>query len=244
MSFTAFFSSFCWLALGLFVLSCSETDFPTPTPEMTTDEDAASVKRVRYLALGDSYTIGESVAPADRWPKLLSDRLSGEADLEIVAPRILATTGWTTRNLLNAMATTQLEAPYGLVSVLIGVNNQFQGRSLEEYRTEYAELLQQAIALAGGNKAHVFVVSIPDYGYTPFGAGNQANISAGLAPFNAACKEITEAAGIAYYNITPISERGLAEPQLVAGDGLHPSGEQYAAWVDSFWEMVAAQIRD
>ena len=133
---------------------------------------------------------------------------------------------------------------FGLVSLLIGVNNQYQGLPLEAYEVEFVQLLNRAVDLAGGDPDRVFVVSIPDYGYTPFGQNNQANISQALAGFNAACAELTLAAGIAHYNITPISQQWPSAPDWVAPDGLHPSAAQYAAWVASFVGDVEAQLLD
>ena len=195
----------------------------------------------KYLALGDSYTIGESVPEAERWPVVLTDRLRA-AGGQMEDAEIIATTGWTTGNLISAI---EFQAPaeeYDLVSLLIGVNNQFQGRSLEEYRTEFTELLQTSIRLAKGNASRVFVVSIPDYGYTPFGQNNQEAISAEIDIFNAACQEITESFGIKYFNITPISREAFDGPGYVAPDGLHPSGYQYSLWVDLMYEEVKEML--
>lgn len=200
----------------------------------------ASADTLTYLALGDSYTICESVDPALRWPVQLQQRINMNAEEVVIAyPDIIAQTGWTTANLSNAMDDAGVDdLTYDLVSLLIGVNNQYQGLPLEAYETEYEALLQRAIAIAGGNAANVFVVSIPDYGYTPFGLPNQEEISTELAAFNLSCQTITEAAGVSWYNITPISQQWPDVENLVAPDNLHPSGVQYGLWVDSFWEDV------
>lgn len=187
-------------------------------------------EKVKFLALGDSYTIGESVPVRERWPELLIDALQLKG-LDCVDPKIIATTGWRTDNLKNAITAAKLSPDYNLVSLLIGVNNYYQGKSVESYAPEFEELLNIAIALAGGHQKHVFVVSIPDYGYTPFGKGQQAVISQGIDVYNATNKSIAAKLGVKYYNITDISRRGLDEPELVANDGLHPSGKMYAAWV-------------
>jgi lysophospholipase L1-like esterase len=190
-------------------------------------------EKVKFLALGDSYTIGESVAVSERWPVQLVNRLRAEKGFVCDDPRIIATTGWRTDNLKNAITAANIQPnEYTLVSLLIGVNNQYQGKTAESYAPEFEELLETAIALAGGNKAHVFVVSIPDYGYTPFGKNKQAEISAALDQFNAVNKSITQQLGIKYFNITDISRKGLTETDLVASDGLHPSGKMYTEWVD------------
>ena len=223
------FLSLLLLSGWLVSLSCAqkEDEFPTSkVPDIT-----ASISTKTYLALGDSYTIGQSVATSDRFPVQLAAALEEEG-FELAEPKIIAHTGWTTTNLLNALDSEQPANTYDLVTLLIGVNNQYQGKALSQYKTEFTTLLNRAISYAQGNKDRVIVVSIPDYGYTPFRQRNQEKISAELDEFNAANKEITEAAGIAYINITPISRRGLDEPDLVASDNLHPSGKQYAEWVE------------
>lgn len=226
------------LFIGFVALSCAETDFPAPLG----DPDDGNTKVIsRYLALGDSYTIGESVAEQDRWPNQLAALLA-ESSVTVENTEIIAKTGWTTGNLINAIDNADPEPDYDLVSLLIGVNNQFQGRTIDEYRTQFEELLQTSIALARGNKDRVFVVSIPDYGYTPFGQGNQAAISKGIDEFNTVHREITEAYGVAWYDITPISRKGLDQPDYVADDGLHPSGVQYGEWVASFVDELVGQL--
>ncbi|MFA0965032.1 SGNH/GDSL hydrolase family protein [Roseivirga sp. BDSF3-8] len=206
------------------IISCSDEEV---TPDTRLPDDNLN----RYLALGDSYTIGESVPATGRFPIQLTDSLR-ERGFEIATPRVIATTGWTTGNLLTALGQEQPNGNYDLVTLLIGVNNQFQGRSLEEYEREFRELLDMAIGYAMGNKDRVIVVSIPDYGYTPFGAGRQEQISRGVDQFNEANRRITDSMNVAYVNITPISRNGLDRPELVANDGLHPSAIQYSEWVE------------
>ncbi|HRK55551.1 MAG TPA: SGNH/GDSL hydrolase family protein [Cyclobacteriaceae bacterium] len=190
-----------------------------------------------YLALGDSYTIGESVPETERWPVQLAKALT-EKGIPVASPKIIAVTGWRTDNLKNGIDIAQIKERYDLVSLLIGVNNQYQGKPADAYAVEYETLLKTAIQLAGGEKANVFVVSIPDYGYTPFGAPNQPKISKELDEFNAINKRITEAYEITYINITDISRRGLEDPELVADDTLHPSGKQYTLWVKRILENL------
>ena len=180
----------------------------------------------RFLALGDSYTIGESVAEADRWPNQLARAL------KIEQPEIIAKTGWTTDELSAAIDKAAPHGPYSLVTLLIGVNNQYRGRDAEQYRREFAALLQRAIGFAGGNAQHVIVVSIPDWGVTPFAANrDRATIGAEIDHFNAINREETLKAKARYVDITPVSRRAATDPALVAGDGLHPSGKMYAEWV-------------
>ncbi|MEP6737294.1 MAG: SGNH/GDSL hydrolase family protein [Chryseolinea sp.] len=185
---------------------------------------------VRFLALGDSYTIGESVTKASRWPFLLIDSLHSRG-IDGLEPSIIATTGWRTDDLKKAISKAKLKPEYTLVSLLIGVNNFYQGKTVEAFAPEFEELLLTAIRLAKGNKSSVFVVSIPDYGYTPFGKDNQEKITKGINSFNEVSKRITEALGVKYINITDISRRGIHEPDLIATDGLHPSEKMYAEWV-------------
>lgn len=185
----------------------------------------------KYLALGDSYTIGESVSEAERWPNQLTDSLNRKG-FKIGRPTIIATTGWRTDNLKNAMNIAQFKPEYDLVSLLIGVNNQYQGKPADQYAKEFEDLLKTAIHLAKGKKENVFVVSIPDYGYTPFGKPKQETITKAIDLFNEINARITYQYKVQYFNITEISRDGLTEPNLVASDGLHPSGKMYAEWVE------------
>lgn len=194
---------------------------------------------LNYLALGDSYTIGESVAENERWPVQLADRLRASG-VDINPPKIIATTGWRTDQLKAAIeADDELLETYDIVSLLIGVNNQYQGRSVESFAPEFEELLQKAIELAGGNKDRVFVVSIPDYGKTPFGASKAEEIAQELDEYNQVSLEICSKYRVKYFNITSISRQDDPEGELVANDNLHPSGKQYGLWVDSFYDEVA-----
>ena len=178
----------------------------------------------RYLALGDSYTIGESVAESERFPVQLA------RELGLSEPAIIAKTGWTTDELGQALDAVRLAGPFDLVTLLIGVNNQYRGRDAEQYRGELAELLQRAIGFAGGDAKKVVVVSIPDWGVTPFAEGrDRTKIAAEIDRYNAVNREEAARAGARYVDITPISRGG--DPALVAGDGLHPSGKQYGEWV-------------
>lgn len=191
----------------------------------------------KYLALGDSYTIGESVSEAERWPNQLRDSLNKKG-YAIDKPTIIATTGWRTDNLKNAMNIAQLKPEYDLVSLLIGVNNQYQGKSSDQYAIEFEDLLKTAIHLAKGRKENVFVVSIPDYGFTPFGKPKKEAITKAIDLFNEINARITYKYKVQYFNITEISRDGLTDPSLVAGDGLHPSGKMYAQWV----ELIARDL--
>ena len=155
--------------------------------------------------------------------------------------KIIAQTGWRTDNLRNGIQQQMPLEGYNLVSLLIGVNNQYQGGTVQTYMTEFEELLQKALELAGNDPSHVFVLSIPDYAYTPLGNGSQV-ISAEIDLFNTANRFITETYDIRYIDITPISRNGLSDPTLVAGDGLHPSGKQYGLWVQEVLKYVEREV--
>lgn len=185
---------------------------------------------IRYLALGDSYTIGESVSEKERWPVQFVELLRKQGK-DVEGPQIIATTGWRTDNLIDAIGKAHLKNDYDLVSLLIGVNNQYQGRPVDQFKKEFEELLLKAIQLAKGKKENVFVVSIPDYGFTPFGNARRVTISKELDEYNNISKALTEKLDVRYYNITDISRKGLDDPDLLAGDGLHPSGKMYGLWV-------------
>ncbi|MFZ1675969.1 MAG: GDSL-type esterase/lipase family protein [Saprospiraceae bacterium] len=199
---------------------------------------------IRFLALGDSYTIGQSVSPTLRWPVQLSDSLQARGILTDTL-RIIATTGWRTDNLINAIRNQHLEFQnYTLVSLLIGVNNQYQGRPFSQYVAEFPALVDSAIHYAGGDKTHVFIVSIPDYAYTPFGqqSSNPGQISEEIDQYNTYAKQIADNLQITYFDITPISRLGLQHPNYVANDGLHPSGIQYTEWVKLILAYIDNEI--
>ena len=188
-----------------------------------------------YLALGDSYTIGEGVEAASRWPMQLARALR-EDGIAIADPRIIATTGWTTDELSDAIDAANGSAPlgqHGLVSLEIGVNNQYRGRDVGNYRLELTTLLERAIRLAGGNPQHVLMLSIPDWGVTPFARDSGRDlrqIADELDAYNAAAHDICEAHGVAFVDITPVSRTLGAQHAMLADDGLHPSAAMYAEW--------------
>jgi len=185
---------------------------------------------MHFLALGDSYTIGEGVATSERWPVQLA-RLLREQQINIDDPTIIARTGWTTAELSAGIDRAKPQGMYELVSLLIGVNNQYRGQSEAEYRREFVTLLRRAVAFADQRSARVIVLSIPDWGVTPFAKGrDQAAIGAAIDRFNAINREETERGGAQYVDVTPISRQAVSDPSLIARDGLHPSGKMYAEW--------------
>lgn len=187
---------------------------------------------LRYLALGDSYTIGESVEEAERFPNQLAALLADEGFR--VEVKIIARTGWTTDELWQGIQKEDITPPYDMVSLLIGVNNQYRGRNIEEYREGFILLLNKAIEYAGGDVKRVIVFSIPDWGVTPFAAGrNTTQIASEIDAFNQVNLEESQKAGAHYVDVTPVSRKAEEDPTLVAGDGLHPSGKMYSEWAKS-----------
>lgn len=196
-----------------------------------------------YLALGDSYTIGEGVAEQQRWPVQLVAQLR-KAGVVMADPQIIARTGWTTDELAAGIAEKQPQGPFALVTLLIGVNNQYRHRLPTEYREQFRDLLQQAIALAGGQPDHVIIVSIPDWSVTPFAQGrDRQEISAEIDYFNVINREEAAQAGARYVNITPGSRLAADDATLLADDQLHPSGKMYATWVELVRPEALAILR-
>ncbi|MDC8640699.1 SGNH/GDSL hydrolase family protein [Xanthomonas hortorum] len=193
---------------------------------------AAPGTLLRYLALGDSYTIGEGVAAAQRWPVQLVDGLRAYG-WNVAPPQIIATTGWTTDELQAGIDTATPQGTFDLVSLLIGVNNQYRRRSLDEYRSQFDALLQRAIGFAGGHAAHVFVLSIPDWGLTPFAHAQGADaglIAAQIDAFNSIASDLCAKRAVRFVDITATSRDGGDAADMLVDDGLHPSGAMYARW--------------
>jgi lysophospholipase L1-like esterase len=208
--------------LFLFLIGCSTK--PDPTPENSMN--------MRYLALGDSYTIGESVEEPERFPNQLAALLANEG--LTVNVKIIARTGWTTDELWQGIQAETVDPPYDMVSLLIGVNNQYRGRDIEEYREGFVFLLNKAIEYAGGDVKRVIVFSIPDWGVTPFAYGrNTTQIADEIDAFNGVNLEEATKAGAHYVDVTPTSRLALNDKSLIASDGLHPSGKMYAEWAKS-----------
>ena len=185
---------------------------------------------MRYLALGDSYTIGEGAAEGDRWPVRLAGLLR-ERDVAVGDPQIIARTGWTTDELDAAITEADPRGPYALVTLLIGVNNQYRGRSAEEYREQFAALLERAVGFAGGNAGRVVVLSIPDWGPTPFAEGrDRAKIATEIDAFNDVNREVSQARGAHWVDVTPVSRASGGDRSMLVSDGLHYSGEMYEIW--------------
>jgi len=203
-------------------------------------------KKIYYLALGDSYTIGQSVSSAENFPNQVVASLK-KASINIQQARIIARTGWTTDELeagiVSANSVDTLRLSYDFVSLLIGVNNQFRGRSVEDYKTEFEPLLKKAIHFAGDLPDHVIVISIPAWGVTPFAAGrDRAQIAKEIDEYNAANKQIASQYGAEYIDITPWTREAATDFTLLASDGLHPSGKEYERWAERIASLFKTKI--
>ncbi len=221
------------LLIFLTTLSCSSGDKKQAIDTNTdTGEKMDQEKnKLKYLALGDSYTIGQSVDVALRYPVQIADSL-GKRGYLMEAPGIIAVTGWTTTDLMAGINAANPQGPYDLVSLLIGVNNQYRGMDINNYRKEFGELIDQSIYFAGNDTGRVIVLSIPDWGVTPFASGrDREKIAREIDQYNAINKEITLSRGIVWIDVTGISRLAEKDATLIAGDGLHPSGKMYTEWV-------------
>src|ERR1035437_2084509 len=197
---------------------------------------------MRFLALGDSYTIGETVDSAGRFPVQLARALRARK-LKVGDPEIVARTGWTTDELAAGIEIAAPAGPYALVSLAIGVNNQYRGRDAERYRAEFKSLVARAVEFAGGKPSSVIVLSIPDWGVTPFAAGrDRAKIALEIDRFNAVGRAETLAAGAHWVDVTPASRE--EHPGWVAADGLHPTASQYARWVELALDAAVAALKN
>ena len=195
------------------------------------------------MALGDSYTVGESVAFEDSFPKQLNSTIEENKNYN-VNTTVIAQTGWRTDQLLSSIGGRET-GEYNLITLLIGVNNQFQSRPFSQYESEFTELLNKAISLAGNDSNKVIVLSIPDYYYTPYGQSNGSErISIELDRYNDFAKSTAQDKGVTFLNITDITRKGIDEPELVASDGLHPSGLAYEKFVERLYPLVSTRLKD
>ena len=221
------------LIFSIFLLiSCSSSQEPAGVVEA----------KYSYLALGDSYTVGEGVPVTETWPVELTERLR-QRGYAMAAPLIIAKTGWTTSDLIrNIESEINVQRDFDLVSVLIGVNNQYQGKPLYVFEEELREIFRKAIFHSKRLEKGVFALSIPDYGATPFGSANSEAIGEEIDIYNAAYRRIADEFGVAFYDITPLSREAATNPALTARDNLHPSGLLYEYWVDLIIEEVAKKL--
>jgi len=225
---------------------CTKNAFPPVAPKnidtITTTKPMTGP--VTYLALGDSYTIGERVPQIQSFPYQLAAQLNSFS-LDVQNPDIIAVTGWTTDDLISAISRSAFkDKKYTFVTLLIGVNDQYQNRSKDNYRVKFAQLLHTAIDFANGDTSKVFVVSIPDWGVTPFAGGRDSVIGPDIDAFNAINKEETAKAHVPnYIDINPTSKKAATDLTLVADDGLHPSGAMYKLWVDALVPEVREMLK-
>ena len=204
------------------------------------------IKKYYYLALGDSYTIGQSVPAQDNFPNQVFPVTKNDT-AELQPPRIIARTGWTTdeleQGIVAANAADPLRSSYDFVSLLIGVNNQYRGRSVNDYKPEFEELLKKAIHFAGDKADHVVVLSIPDWGVTPFANGrDRAQIAREIDAYNAANKQIALQYNVRYIDITPWTREAANDASLLASDGLHPSGKEYKRWAEKIADFLKTKL--
>ena len=209
-------------------LSCHVKD---EKPNSLTNDENTSNSLKTYLALGDSYTIGQSVADSLRWPNQLVKTLNRE-EITFEPAEIIARTGWTADELLTAINAANISVKYDYVSLLIGVNNQYRGRSVKSFEPDFIKLLNRAVALSNSGSSRIFVLSIPDWGAMPFAQDQDRDrIAAEINTYNSSIKRICANGNIAFFDITSISREALTNSAYVAFDEWHPSGEMYAEWV-------------
>lgn len=233
------FSGFLILVCFLF-LSC-ETE-QKRVSEIFIEENTEEVRELKILALGDSYTIGQGVCETCKFPSQLVNALEHQnANLRIELD-VIATTGWTTSDLLQAINQAQLATNYDLTTLLIGVNNQFRELPFSLYEREFPELVNRAILASDAKPNRVVVLSIPDYAFTPRGGGS-SKISEGIQKYNEFAKAYCDLLGITFLNITDITQEGLINPELVAGDGLHPSALAYERFVERLLPIAMQKLR-
>lgn len=233
MRVKSFIITFCSFP-AILIFSCVKDTY---TLQMTDQTKAYS-----YLALGDSYTIGESVLTAENFPNQTAQLLRNRG-YDFKSPEIVATTGWTTDELQTNINNRTFSAPYDVVTLLIGVNNQYRGRSVDTYKPEFENLLKQAIQFAGGKTEHVIVLSIPDWGITPFAAGrDRGQIAREIDEYNNANKAISEKYKVNYIDITPWTREAANDLSLVAADGLHPSAKEYKRWSEILADKIIVII--
>lgn len=227
----------------IFCVTISACDKSKPDEDDYVINTGQALPSISYLALGDSYTIGEAVDSTQSWPLQLADTLREAYNLQVNKPTIIATTGWTTDELQQGIEKAGLEEKYELISLLIGVNNQYRGYEFKQFEEEYEALIKWAIQHSLYGASGIFAVSIPNYGVTPFGQtrGEDA-IRSDLLAYDAKAREICQRFGIPFFDITPISELAKNNSELIAEDQLHPSSLQYTEWVRSFSNRVAELI--
>ena len=189
-----------------------------------------------FIALGDSYTIGEGVNEDERWPNQFVD-VAYESGVDFDQPMIIAETGWKTYDLLNAIDQTNFTKKYDYISLLIGVNNQFNSRPIDEFEEDLNKLMDEMKRIKK-NDGSIIIISIPDWGYTPFGeSSDMSDISEQINLFNSSLRKFATTNGLKYVDVTEISRRGINEPDLITNDNLHPSGIMYLEWAKKIYNI-------
>jgi lysophospholipase L1-like esterase len=242
-----------WLALGLFLVQgcndpSTEIDTGVPTDQDPTgkveepiDTDSATdTTAISFLALGDSYTIGTGVEESEGWPERLVSSMR-QTGFNIDDPVIIARAGWTTGRLLAELDRQPVKRKFDIVSLQIGVNNQYIGQGIATFKRDFEMLLDSCVSLSESGKG-VFVLSIPDYGASPFGSANAELIGMEIDAYNAWISEKCNARNIRYYDITDVSRLARENPSLIAPDDLHPSGEMYQLWVNEIISGVSSLV--
>ena len=232
------FTSLLFLGLSMILINITEV-----TNQKTNPPQEMSDRKLTYLALGDSYTIGEGVDESDRYPNQLIKRLSKETFFNWKDPKIIAKTGWTVDELNEGINNTDLsDQPFDLVTLLIGVNNQYRGRPVNVFKTEFEAMLKRAIEFAGDKPDHVVVISIPDWGVTPFATSrgtDKVKVAGEIDAYNQAKKEVCDNNGVFFIDITEDYREIGAKPEMVVEDNLHPSGLVYTRWTDKLFKKVS-----
>ena len=195
-----------------------------------------------YLALGDSYTIGESVALQESFP-YQTVQLLRKQGLLFHAPEIIAKTGWTSFELAEQLLHTRLQEQYDFVSLLIGVNNQYRQLAADDFAADFAFLLKKAIHLAGNDPERVMALSIPDWGVTPFAAkSGRSHISGDIDQFNSICESVANNHAVGFIDITSESRKAASDNSLLAGDLLHYSGKAYGVWAEKISAWIKSSV--
>ena len=223
-----------WLILSVVLCSC----------QILQAQVVLKTDSLRYLAMGDSYTVGRLMPPAESFPYLLVKKLNSKG-IKTARPTLLAQNGWRTDELLSAVKNGHISYDYNFVTLLIGVNNHYQKKDIVVYQVEFKQLLDSAIAFAGRNAKHVIVLSIPDWGVTPFAAlRNPPKIAAEIDAYNQLNKELTKQAGATYINITGLTRDVADEPGIMASDQLHYTGKMYGWWADKVASAVRSNFKN
>jgi len=228
-------SLFFALLISLFACSKNEAQpIPIDAPALGSN--------LRYLALGDSYTIGTAIGPEKAYPQIFADSFRIKTAVDSLEVQVIAQNGWTTADLKNGINTSQPDSNFNLVSILIGVNNQYKKLSLEEYKGEFWQLLKRAIAFAEGDTGRVLVISIPDWGVSPAGAGSRPEVAQQIDDFNAAQSQIAGEYGVDFIDITTLSRTALNDQTLIASDGLHFSAKMHQQWLQLLYPLLAEKL--